>query len=178
MEKTELETSSLIKQCLEGNGAAQYSLYERYSNAMYSIAVQMLGNNQDAEDALQEAFVKVFQNLDKFDGRATFGAWMKRITINLCLNKLRKKKLQWLDLDFDVPESIGKDEPAIDPRELNAAIEKLPSGCRTVFTLKALEGYKHEEIAEALNISLSTSKSQFVRAKNLLNLSLKNIVRL
>ncbi len=178
MEKKEKDTNDLIKACLKNNQAAQFQLYKQYSNAMYSTTVRMLGNNEDAEDALQDAFVNAFKHLKKFDGRVTFGAWLKRITINVCLNKLRKKKLKWLELDFDIPDHQEDEEFKIDPAALNAAIEKLPSGCKTVFTLKAFEGYKHEEIAQELNISLSTSKSQFVRAKKLLNFSLKKLVQL
>lgn len=178
MDIKEKDTKDLIKDCLKNDQAAQFELYKRYSNAMYSTTVRMLGNNEDAEDALQDAFVNAFKHLKRFDGRVTFGAWLKRITINVCLNKLRKKQLKWLELDFDIPDEKDAEEFSIDPSALNAAIEKLPSGCKTVFTLKAFEGYKHEEIAQELNISLSTSKSQFVRAKKLLNFSLKKLVQL
>lgn len=178
MDKKEKDTKDLIKACLKHDQAAQFQLYKRYSNAMYSTTVRMLGNNEDAEDALQDAFVNAFKHLRKFDGRVTFGAWLKRITINVCLNKLRKRKLKWLELDFDIPDQREVEEFNIEPEALNAAIEKLPSGCKTIFTLKAFEGYKHEEIAQELNISLSTSKSQFVRAKKLLTFSLKKLVQL
>jgi RNA polymerase sigma-70 factor (ECF subfamily) len=180
LDNKEKDTNDLIKACLKHDQAAQFQLYKQYSNAMYSTTVRMLGNNEDAEDALQDAFVNAFKNLKKFDGRVTFGAWLKRITINVCLNKLRKKQLKWLELDFDIPDphEAEEEEMKIDPADLNAAIEKLPSGCKTVFTLKAFEGYKHEEIAQELKISLSTSKSQFVRAKKLLNFSLKKLVQL
>lgn len=178
LKNTEIDTISLIQQCLKQNSTAQYALYERYSKAMYSTTVHMLGHNEDAEDALQDAFVNAFNNLKKFDGRVSFGAWLKKITINVCLNKLRKKNLKWLELDFDIVDNNEDSELVIEPDSLNSAIEKLPSGCKSVFTLKAIEGYKHEEIAKELNISLSTSKSQFIRAKKLLSFSLKNIVRL
>jgi RNA polymerase sigma factor (sigma-70 family) len=178
LDKKEKDTNDLIKACLKNDQVAQFQLYKQYSNAMYSATVRMLGNNEDAEDALQDAFVNAFKHLKKFDGRVTFGAWLKRITINVCLNKLRKKQLKWLELDFDIPDQKEEEEFKIDSEALNAAIEKLPSGCKTVFTLKAFEGYKHEEIAQHLNISLSTSKSQFVRAKKLLNFSLKKLVQL
>lgn len=178
MEIKEKDTNELIAACLKNNQTAQFELYNRYSQAMYSTTVRMLGNNADAEDALQDAFVNAFKNLKRFDARVTFGAWLKRITINVCLNKLRKKQLKWLELDFDIPVEKPDEAFTIDPEALNAAIEKLPSGCKTIFTLKAFEGYKHEEIAKELKISLSTSKSQFIRAKKLLNFSLKKLVQL
>ncbi len=183
MEIKEKDTNDLIKDCLGHNQGAQFELYQRYSRAMYSTCVRMLSTTEDAEDALQDAFVNAFKHLKKFDGRVTFGAWLKRITINVCLNKLRKRKLKWLELDptaygFDIPDITEESDMRIDPEALNGAIEKLPSGCKTVFTLKAFEGYKHEEIAKELNISLSTSKSQFIRAKKLLSFSLKKLVQL
>lgn len=178
MEIKDKDITALISDCLVNNKSAQFELYQRYAKAMYSTTMRMLSNTEDAEDALQEAFVNAFKNLKKFDGRVTFGAWLKRITINVCLNKLRKKQLKWLELDFDIPDAAIDEVPIIDLNELNAAIEKLPSGCKAVFTLKAFENYKHEEIAEALNISLSTSKSQFIRAKKLLSFSLKKLVQL
>ena len=178
LRKTETDTNRLIQQCLQANTTAQYTLYEKYSRAMYSTTVRMLGNNEDAEDALQDAFVNAFKNLKRFDNRVSFGAWLKRITVNVCLNKLRQKKLNWLELDFDIPDA-DEDEPIeIDPAVFSEAVEKLPSGCKTVFSLKAFEGFTHEEIAQELNISLSTSKSQFIRAKKLLRFSLNKTSQL
>lgn len=173
------ETDQLIARCLNGEGAAYRQLYEQYCKALYSTSVRMLGNTQDAEDALQEAYVNIFNNLKKFDARVTFGAWAKRITINVCLNKLRKKKLRWIELDFDLAESDDQETmPEISAELLHEVIEKLPSGCKAVFVLKAFEEYRHEDIAKELKISLSTSKSQFVRAKKLLIYSLKKRIRI
>ena len=175
MKTTDIDINQLIQKCLKQNTAAQQALYEQYATAMYSTCIRMLGQTEDAQEALQDSFVKAFKHLKRFDNRVTFGAWLKKITINTCLNILRKKQLRWLELDFEIPDADETDEPDITPEDLNAAIEKLPSGCKTVFSLKAFEGYTHEEIAKALNISLSTSKSQFVRAKKLLRFSLQKI---
>lgn len=175
MEYSKLTIEELIKHCLKNNPNAQKSLYDRYANAMYSTTVRILGNNQDAQEALQDSFVNAFTNLKRFDGRVTFGAWLRKITINVCLNKLRARKFELLHLDFDIPDVNSEEKLTIEPVLLNAAIEKLPSGCKAIFTLKAFEGFKHEEIAKELNISESTSKSQFVRAKKLLRLSLKKV---
>lgn len=178
LEKVKDNTEDLIKQCLLNDISAQNELYNRYCRAMYSTAVRMMGNNEDAKEALQDAFVRAFKHLRKFDGRVTFGAWMRKITINVCLNRLKKKNLKWIELDFEISDDHPEEPLQIDPALLNDAIEKLPSGCRTVFTLKAIEGFKHEEIAKELNISLSTSKSQFVRARKLLHLSLKKLIQI
>lgn len=163
----------LIEGCLKKQNLSQKALYDHYSKAMFNVAVRILGTVPEAEDALQESFIKMFNNLSKFDGRVTFGAWFKRITINECLNRLRKNNINWMEINKDIPEEQPEEKEVIfSPEKLNEAIAKLPDGCRAVFTLKAFEEYKHEEIAESLNISLSTSKSQFVRAKKLLQQSL------
>lgn len=172
MEYSKLAIEELIEQCLKNDIHAQRNLYDRYSQAMYSTTIRILGNNQDAQEALQDSFVNAFKSLKRFDGQATFGAWLKRITINVCLNKLRARKFELLHLDFDVPEEDSEKELTIEPEVLNSAIEKLPSGCKAIFTLKAFEGFKHQEISKELNISESTSKSQYIRAKKLLRLSL------
>jgi RNA polymerase sigma factor (sigma-70 family) len=178
VKENEPDINALVRQCLNGNTVAQHALYERYSRAMHSTAVRILGQNEDAEDALQESFVKAFLKLNSFTGSASFGAWLKRITINECLNRLRKKKLEWPDLNFDIADERDDEPLDIDAAELNDLIAKLPSGCKTVFCLKAIEDYSHEEISVELNISLSTSKSQFARAKELLHFSLKKRVKL
>lgn len=178
MRAKEVDIKELIQACLANNPQAQFELYSRYSKAMYSIAVRMLGNTPEAEDALQDAFVNAFKNLKKFDNRVSFGAWLRRILINVCLNKLRQKKLKWLELDFDIPVQEPLEETQINPKELHAAVEKLPSGCKAVFVLKAFEGYRHEDISKELGISLSTSKSQFIRAKKILSYSLQKLMEI
>jgi RNA polymerase sigma-70 factor (ECF subfamily) len=163
----------LVEGCLKNQKIAQKALYDQYSKAMFNVAVRILGTVPEAEDALQESFIKMFNSLPKFDGRVTFGAWFKRITINECLNRLRKNKLNWMEVDQEIPEEQPEEKEVLFTSEkLNQAIAKLPDGCRAVFTLKAFEEYKHNEIADSLGISLSTSKSQFIRAKKLLQQTL------
>lgn len=165
--------SQLIKGCLKNQKLSQKALYDQYSKAMFNVAVRILATTPEAEDALQESFIKMFNNLSKFDGRVSFGAWFKRIVINECLNRLRKNNINWLEIDQDIPEERQEEKEVVFTTEkLNQAISNLPDGCKAVFTLKAFEEYKHEEIANSLGISLSTSKSQFVRAKKLLQQSL------
>ena len=165
----------LIEGCLKKQNLSQKALYDQYSKAMFNVAVRILGTVPEAEDALQESFIKMFNSLSKFDGRVSFGAWFKRITINECLNRLRKNKLNWMEIKEDIPETTTEEKEGVfTPEKLNQAISNLPDGCRAVFTLKAFEEYKHDEIAESLGISLSTSKSQFVRAKKLLKQTLKS----
>lgn len=162
----------LIEKCRKGDRQAQYKLYRHYSKAMYNTAVRMLANKMDAEDVLQEAFVAAFRKLDDFRGESTFGAWLKRIVINHCINFLKMKKLVYEDIDNHTSTALDGGlnwtDHAYNLEEIHQTIKTLPSGARAVFNLFLLEGYKHQEIAAMLNISESTSKSQYQRAKVLL----------
>jgi len=145
---------------------------------MFNVCVRMLGM-PDAEDIFQEAFVSAFKSLDQFKGKASFGSWLKRIMINRCINALKARKQNlWLSIDgaeMDLPQEEEEEETPFDPVILSKAIDGLPHGCRVVFTLHFFEGYTHPEISEILGISVSTSKSQLNRAKNLLKPQLKQL---
>jgi len=166
------EEQTLVQQCLRGDPQAQERLYRRYVDAMYNIVVRMVAENSYAEDILQEAFAKVFRSLHTFKGDSTLGAWIKRITINTALNFIRKNgRMPWAELqDNHCVESprLPKMEDNWDMRRIHEAIKKLPEGCRVVFNLYLLEGYQHQEIASILDISESTSKTQYRRARQLL----------
>lgn len=172
--------ADLIEACKQGDRMAQSRLYQLYSRAMYNICTRMLGDPDAAEDALQEAFVNAFRKLHLFEGRSSFGAWLKRIVINKCLSMLNKKQLFTEPIDERVMQepdlvSGGYDAPFdLQPEQVHGAIKDLPEGCRVVFTLYQLEGYDHQEIAQILDVSVSTSKSQFHRAKKLLRERLTN----
>ena len=162
----------LIEKCRAGDARSQYRLYKLYSKAMYNIAIRLLANKMDAEDVLQEAFVAVFGKLDKFREESTFGAWLKRIVINHCINFLKAKKQVFVEFDnqtaFVIDDGWEGVDQNYDFEEVHEAIKTLPDGARAVFNLFLLEGYRHHEIATMLNISESTSKSQYQRAKLLL----------
>ncbi len=174
------EEKNLIRQCLKGNPQAQLTLYNRYVQAMYNVVIRMHPHPMDAEDILQDAFVKVFRNLSSFQGEATLGAWIKKIVINTCLNFLRKKKkLSFVQLEANdafVEENEGIGAPQINMKKIHHAIKKLPEGCRVIFSLHLLEGYQHKEIAQILDITESTSKSQYHRAKKLLREELSKVL--
>jgi RNA polymerase sigma-70 factor (ECF subfamily) len=146
---------------------------------MFNVCVRMLGNIPDAEDIFQEAFVAAFKSLDQFKEEASFGSWLKRIMVNRCINALKaRKKNLWLsidDLGTELQEEVEEEKQEFDPVILNKAIENLPDGCRVVFTLHYFEGFTHGEISEILTISVSTSKSQLSRAKNLIKNQLKKL---
>ena len=173
-----IEDRKLIDKCLRGNQLAQYQLYDRYHRAMYSTIIRMTPRVPEAEDILQETFVKVFEKLNTFRGQSTLGAWIKRIAVNATLNYIRsKKKVNYSDLgDFErvIPEEEDSSSPALPMEVIHEAIKKLPQGCRVVFSLFLIEGYQHKEIAQILSISESTSKSQYQRARVLLQKQLKS----
>ncbi len=170
MQATDPE-QDLLQRCLKGESQAQFVLYNRYVTAMYNTAIRLLPQAPEAEDALQESFTKVFQQLHTFRGESTLGAWIKRIVVNTALNSLReKRKLHFIALEngTDRKDESCEDVENWDARALHEAIKKLPDGCRVVFTLFAIEEMGHKAIAQALNISESTSKTQYMRARKLL----------
>lgn len=163
-------TNDIIEGCKRGDRKAQFELYRQYSKAMYNICLRMLGSAENAEDALQNAFIDIFSKLDSFRGESTVGAWIKRIVVNNCINQLKKRRLTFSELDDNTVSKIPTDTPEIGSEILNVsaiqrAVNTLPDGYRVVFTLYALEGYDHEEIGEILGITEATSKSQYSRAK-------------
>ncbi len=163
----------LIEECRKGNSKAQFRLYNQYSKAMYNLAYRILNNREDAEDILQEAFVECFKNIESFRFESTFGAWLKKIVINKCINQVKKKKIDLL-LCESLPTGIYEEENEVvyDTKKIFKGIEKLPDGYRIILTLYLLEGYDHSEISQILGITESTSKSQYSRAKE----KLRNIL--
>ena len=156
----------LIEECRKGSSKAQFRLYNLYSKAMYNLAYRILNNREDAEDILQEAFIECFRNISSFRFESTFGAWLKKIVVNKCLNQLRKKKID-LTLCDTLPTTIYEEDEEVtyDTGKIFKGIEKLPDGFRIILTLYLLEGYDHSEISQILGITESTSKSQYSRAK-------------
>lgn len=161
--------ADLIERCKLGDREAHYKLYRLYSKAMYNVAYRIIGREEDAEDALQEAFISGFRNLDSYRGDAAFGAWIKRIVVNKAINIVKKRRFESIPDDdrWDVAEDTGNAEykEELTVERVKHAIAQLPDGYRSVLTLYLLEGYDHQEIAEIMEISESTSKSQLNRAK-------------
>jgi len=158
----------LVERCIRGERTAQYNLYRMYSKGMYNICLRMLNNSMEAEDVLQESFIDVYKKLHTFKYESTPGAWIKRIVVNNCINKLRKRKLILEDIDegrFLVEEEVEIKDHSLEVSKIKKALNHLPDGYRAIFSLYALEGYDHQEIGQIMNISESTSKSQYSRAK-------------
>ena len=150
------------------NSQAQFQLYQLYAKAMYNICYRIMNNREEAEDMLQESFTEAFMKIDTFRFESTFGAWLKRITINKCINALKKRKAELVYTE-NIPDGYEEEEDfnpgSITTSQVQQAMEELPEGYRLVFSLFLLEGYDHGEIGQILGISESTSKSQYSRAR-------------
>lgn len=165
----------LIEGCIKEIRAAQKALYERYCRKMMVICQRYSKSVHEAEDILQEGFIKVFANIKSFRGDARLDTWMTRIMINTALNAQRQKLylLPMVDVEaIDIKEDDQVSLSEFHLNELIAIVQSLPDGCRMVFNLFAIEGYSHKEIGDMLAISEGTSKSQYNRAKSLLKLKL------
>ena len=166
-----LEHGELIEACIKGDRVAQKNLYDIFSKKMYVVCLRYTKSQQEAEDVLQESFIKIFKNIKGYRGDSRFSYWVKRIVINTALNSQRKKLYMYPMVDIeDVKNTSVSNKVLADfsLEELLKLIRELPIGCQTVFNLFAIEGYSHKEIAEMLDVSEGTSKSQFSRARKLL----------
>ena len=171
----------LLEGCLEGNRRMQEELYRRFSPRMYAVCLRYAGNAEEAEDILQEGFIKVFKKLNSFRREGSFEGWMKRIMINNALNEIKKNRRNPFLEDIEVineTQIVDADEPAgnMDPVPAGVLLEmirSLPEGYRIVFTLYVMEDYSHKEIANELNISENTSKTQLLKARRVLKNKLK-----
>jgi len=178
LDRVMLSDKELIKGCAEGDRALQKALYDRYCRKLMAICLRYARSTAEAEDILQEGFMKVFANLKGFRSESRLDTWMTRIMINTALNQNRQKL--YLIPMVDVNEVTIQDTEEISLArfhfsELILIVQSLPDGCRVVFNLFAIEGYGHKEIASMLNISEGTSKSQYNRARMLLKNRLSDL---
>ncbi len=174
-------TQRLVERARGGDQQSMYRLYKMYVQAMYNTSIRIVANQFDAEDILQESFVSAFNGLESFKGDSTFGAWLKRIVINKSLNHLRKQKNSFTDVDnLHLVDDVHDEEdfPEISPEMVHEATKSLPEKARVVLNLYLMEGYMHKEIADMLSISESTSKSQYQRARTLLQTRIKEMIEL
>jgi RNA polymerase sigma factor (sigma-70 family) len=163
---------AILKGCLKKEAAAQRDLYNRYSPKMLAVCYRFAHNREDAEDMLQEGFIKVFSQVHTFESRGAFEGWIRRIIVHTCINILKKNKK--FNESVDIIHATGvqvREESVpsiIQAKQVVECIRLLPIGYRTVLNLYALEGYNHREIAGMLDIEESTSRSQYTRAKAML----------
>ena len=151
------------------NNKAQHKLFHMYGDFLYRICFRYLGNRDDAHDVLSQSFLNIFNKITETDiqEEKILKAWMKKVAINQSLMELRKRKMFFVELDFieEIEESSLTTDENLLEEDLIKLIMNLPDGYRTVFSLYVIEGYKHEEIAEKLGVSVSTSKSQLRKAR-------------
>lgn len=174
----------IIAGCKEQKREAQKMLYERYARKMYSICLRYSSDQATAQDLLQDGFIKVFANIGSFQDKGSFEGWLKRIFINLALENLRKKKSIFESSDDiqnlpDVVDEATEDDQMykISEAELLKMVQELPRGYSTVFNLYAIEDYSHKEIADMLGISEGTSRSQYVRARQILQEKVRQYIK-
>lgn len=163
---------ALVKACLKGDSSAQKQLYNMYAAQMMGICYRYTKSVPDAEDVLQEGFIKVFQHLYQYKSTGEPGAWIRRIMVNTALASLKKKEAY--SSDMLIPEEhmhlVSDENPDINiqVKELIELIRQLPPGYQTIFNLYAIDGFTHTEIGAMLGISESTSRSQYMRARKIL----------
>ena len=160
----------LVEGCKKRDPKIQRALYASYHRKMYGVCLRYTDNSDDAMDILQEGFVTVYQKIDKFEGRGSLEGWIRRIMVNQAIGHYRKKSRYFM-VDIEEAWDVGMDETVFERmgrEELLQLIQDLPPGYRTVFNLYAVEGYTHKEIGKMMNISPGTSKSQFSRARVIL----------
>lgn len=160
----------LINDCLKGKAKAQDALYKTYSGKMLAVCMRYLSDRTEAEDAMINTMVKVLTRIGEFKGEGSFEGWIRRIAVNESLTIIRKRKKVFFE-DCDSAIKLATDQTTdadLHAEELMEMVQLLPPGYRTVFNLYAIEGYSHKEIADILQITESTSKSQLNRARNML----------
>jgi|TARA_B110000093_G_C12967415_1_gene410355 RNA polymerase sigma-70 factor (ECF subfamily) len=168
---------SLIKACSSGDNNAFKKIYDQHSPVMYSICLRYMKNEDEAKDALQEGFIKVFKNIGKFTFSGSFEGWMKRIFVHTSIEQIRKRKkhLDVSELNSNEIKLTSKIETgAMDAEKMMTLVQQLPDGYRTVFNLFIVDGYSHREISERLGINENTSKSQLFKARKQLQKWLKD----
>lgn len=167
-----MDYTVLVKECLRRKPAAQKQLYDHFAPAMLGVCYRYTKSIHDAEDVLQEGFIKVFLHLGNYKSTGELGAWIRRIMVTTALNYLKKNKRYREELVFaDMPlHPVSDNNPMIqlDAKQLSELVRQLPTGFQTIFNLYAIEGYTHVEIGALLGISDGTSKSQYARARYLL----------
>ncbi len=163
--------AEIIYNCQKQQAASQKLLYDTYAGKMLSVCMRYINDKAEAEDVLQEGFIKIFANIIHFRNEGSFEGWMRRIFVNTALSALRVKQLKFSDTN-DHHQNHSQVAPSvlakIGAQEIVEMISTLPKGYRVVFNLFAIEGYSHKEIAEMLNITESTSRTQFLKARNAL----------
>ena len=182
-----MEETEIIKGCIRNDRLSQKTLYERYYGKMMSVCLRYAKDRDEAGDMLHEGFMKVFDNIKKFGHKGSFEGWVRRIMVNGCIDHLRKNRQQYLIVNTVIAETAGRhveedlndDDLAdlINKEDIMRAVQNLTPAYRTIFNLYVIEEYTHREIAELLDISEGTSKSNLAKAKFNLKKNLTNLIK-
>lgn len=174
-----MELKTVIEGCLAGDAKSQKLLFDYFAPKMLTVCKRYTNDQMEAEDVLQEGFIKLFQRMDSFTFQGSFEGWVRRLFVNTALDHLRKeKKNKFLEDVDDIGIHLDAEAYIIEGLEaehLMKLLEVIPSGYRVVFNLFAIEGYSHKEIGELLNVTESTSKSQYFRAKSFIQKKLEEL---
>ena len=177
-----MQLSDIIKRCSEGDRSSQNLLYRKYAHTVFPVCLRYAKNRQEAEEILQEAFLKIFKHVQQFKGTGSFEGWMRKIVVNTALSFLNAKSKLPLVVSINIHDQISNpsinQQDNLSMKELVVLIQKLPVAYRTVFNLYVFEGYKHREIGNLLNISEGTSKSNLSDARRILQNQLANVERI
>jgi RNA polymerase sigma-70 factor (ECF subfamily) len=168
-----MNDETLVKECVSGETKAQRLLFDRFAPKMLGVVMRYINDKERAEDVLQDAFIKVFKSIHKFEHSGSLEGWIRRIMVNTALDQIRKNKKRQKNVELDDDgffelKQESNAEEILQAESLMKLVQSLPEGYRTVFNLYAIEGYSHKEIAEELGITENTSKSQYSRAKSTL----------
>lgn len=171
----------IINGCIRQNTNCQRMLFEQYAGKFMTVCKRYANDDMEAEDMLQEGFVRIFNNIHQFKFEGSFEGWMRRIVVNVALKSLQKKKLKFSEIkdnSVDTPSIQAYAYNHLGEEELLKLINNLPDGYRIVFNLAVIEGYSHEEIAKMLNVQPSTSRSQLVKARKMLQSQILEIQKI
>lgn len=173
-----LDDNEIIDGCLQGDRKFQKALYNKFSGKMFAVCLRYAADVNQAEDLMQDGFIKVFRNIEKFRREGSFEGWIRRIFVNSCIEKIRKKSILYAIQDTNIKHVEYNEKSVVEhlkAEDLLKLVNKLATGYRTVFNLYAVEGYSHKEIGEMLGITEGTSKSQLARARYLLQQKLEEL---
>ena len=164
-----MEDYDLVRACIKGNPRAQKALFDKYAQKMFSVCLRYMRKTEEAEDALQDSFIKIFCKLPNFKYEGVLEGWIRRIVVNSCLDQIRKNSkflndVQAEEVEYKLDQNSFIVENLM-AQDLMNLIQKMPDGYRLVFNMFAIEGFSHQEISEHLGITESTSKSQYLRAR-------------
>lgn len=179
--QTHLNLDEIIAGCIRKERTAQVELFKRFSGKLLTVCIRYTRHRMEAEDILQDAFIKIFKNLEKYEGKGSFEGWMRRIVVNTALKNYNKSSFQKEKIGLEDYQGGSMDPTVIShlqEEELLKLISQLPDGYRMVFNLYIIEGFSHKEIAERLNIQESTSRSQLVKARKMLQSQIIKLMKI